>query len=490
MAPNPGGPSAIPTALVPVVLRSLPTGWSAPNMPGNDDELDVICIDSDEETGTPSSTGSSTTEADTNSDQSVTGLCTEAMDTHQVLEEATTMMSDSVTREKAISAIKSLVTSQTNGSDHVTIVGVAAEKQNIVPSLVSARTIADVGQQGTSDVAVPKVEPSLVAKARTTPSEVKLKQQEGHTPQEAAVAQALAGFVHFQRRLCKDLHVSPAKQVVVSPRGLPAPGLPTVDPWTSPVPPAASSGILPIPSGILPTPPGSGILPIPTSASSGIFPIPPCATGPRASTVPSKPAATGHRTSPERSIARSGLLPLPPGANEPRTSTMPSKAVATGHRTSPVPPATRLGTPPALTAGTKITPILTIAGPEISTATSVLSRPPSGPVTSILPSIIGSGASPIPPILHPITSRTSPSPAPSVSSLSVAQLPSMSSSSDLTSSTAGNTASRSPLQALIDSMHYQPTKVASKADSVTRSPTMSTLSTSMTTTVKMDPPQL
>ena len=463
--------SAIPSASVPTVPGSLPTKCSKDALAtksSDDTEREVICIDSDEEMGTLSSSGASSTfstEAGTSSDQSLSGgFHEENLDTDQVLEEATNMMSDSETRKKALSAIKALASSWTNEPDKTApLSGTATAKQNTDASLVTARMSA---QQGTNGVAVPKGQPPLLLpKARIAPAEVMLKKQEGHTPQEAAVAQALAGFVHFQRRLCKDLHLSPTKQdpkVATNSRSSQVPIVPAVGKRTFPV----LSGTLPIPSsassGLFLASSGSSsnILQAPPGAISGLVPLPPCTTGPMASTVPGKLVLTGHGTSLEHSVTGSGTSHLPAIATLPSVGTGPPKMASNLYRSSSAPPATG-----PETSQTKV--VVSTAHSRHEISTTMTSVPSKSPTPTPSPSIATFISSP--------TSIGLPSSTHSAPFVSVAQFPSMSSSPV---SVASSAAEKSPLQALIERVHYQ----SRKADvALTYSPTLSTASIGTTT---------
>ena len=458
MSSNLTGSSAIPSALVPTVPGSLPTKHSkngSATKSSRDHEREVICIDSDEEMGTLSSSSGSTfsSEAGTSSDQSLSGgLCAETLDTDQLLEEATSMMSDSETRKKALSAIKALASSWTK------------EPEKTVPlSGVDAghATAKMSAQQGTSRVPIVEGQPPLLPKAQIAPSEVMLKKQEGHTPQEAAVAQALAGFVHFQRQLCKELHLPPTKQDAkgaTNPRDSPVPILPAVGRRTFPLPSATSSGTLPVPSstassGAFSASTGTSLIYAPSGAISGIVPTVPCATGPITSTVPAEPVVMDHATSLEHSIA-----------TVPSVSTAPPKMATSGCRASSAPPAAVPETGQA-----KLVSVVR-SSPELSTTTSVLS-------ISLTCSVTSTSTPSIATFVSSTTSGGLPLSGQSVPPVSIAQFPSASSSS---LSIADSAAGKSPLQALIERVHYQSTKVA--RTTLAYSPALSTASVSTTTT--------
>ena len=472
MASNLTRSSPIPSASVPAVPGSLPakSGTDAPATKSSDDnETEVICIDSDEEMGALSSSGASSTfstEAGTGSDQSLSaGFLEENLDTEQVLEEATSMMSDSETRKKALDAIKALASSCTNEPDKTApLPGTATAKQNTDTSHIPPARMS--AQQGTNGVAVPKGQPPLLPKARVAPAEVMLKKQEGHTPQEAAVAQALAGFVHFQRRLCKDLHLPPTQQdsrAATDPRGSPVPIVPAIGKRTLPILSAISS------SGphSAPSSPSSGLILASSGSSSNLLqapptgtipklvPIPPCTIGPR--------TATGHGTALEHSVTGSGTPHLPVVATLPSLCGAPPKMAATLCGSSSV--------PGPITAQTKLVSSVHSRHELSTTRTSGIS--------SISPT-------PTPSMATFISSSTSGSSLPlsvhSVPFVSDTQFPSVSSSS---TSIAGSAAGKSPLQALIERVHYQSRK-AGAAAALTYSPTLSPASIGTTTTSGSD----
>ena len=445
VASNLTGPSAIPSASVPTVPGLLPTkyGKNAPTTKSSSDdyEREVICIDSDEEMGTLSASGSTvSTEAGTGSDQSFSSsVHSETLDTEQVLEEASYMMSDSETRKKAISAIKALASSWTN------------EPDNTNTGHVAARASA---KEGTGGVSVPKGEPPLLPKVRITSTEAMLKKQEGHTPQEAAVAQALAGFVHFQRRLCKDLHLSPAKPDSSGSSASAA----------LPVSPSAVSGVFSASSGTR-----SNLLCPPVSTTSGRIPTPSCVAGLGTSTAPAKPVLAGSGTILEHSVTSSGTLHIPSAvATPPAASTTPSTMAALDCRTSSAP-----GTIPGQT---NLVPTA-YSCHRVSTTTSATCTSPTSSLTCTpTPSVADVASS-------SATSRGFPLSIHSVPPIPVTQFSSTSSSAAV--SIAESAGSKSPLQALI--VHHQSTNVAGKADACrTSSLTLSTGSVKTTTTGSHD----
>ena len=148
-------------------------------------EMEVICLDSDSDSESNNSVPQSQ-----NQPHSLTPVPNSALSSNIMGRNLNTQYENEIVSSKPTSNNPLTQVNTASSSSYSTL-----STQLTTPHPISAQTMAP-----------PPMLPGVTSLIKPTTSDAS---QQGHTPSEAAVAQALAGFVQFQRQLCKQLQDPP-----------------------------------------------------------------------------------------------------------------------------------------------------------------------------------------------------------------------------------------------------------------------------------------
>ena len=147
-------------------------------------EMEVICLDSDSDSESNNSVLQSQ-----NQPHSLTPVADSTLSSNNMGRSLNTQYEDEIVSSKPTSNNPLTQVNTASSSSYSTL-----STQLTTPHLVSTQTMTP-----------PPMLPGVASLIKPTSD----SSQQGHTPSEAAVAQALAGFVQFQRQLCKQLQDPP-----------------------------------------------------------------------------------------------------------------------------------------------------------------------------------------------------------------------------------------------------------------------------------------